>query len=87
MLRSEKQTLENVLTMKAQDVRKSITSEIGRVEDEMKRNFSQQKGENSRLQQQITGLKSEKTQLQQQLLALERRIAELELQVGAEDGE
>lgn len=32
-LRSEKQTLENVLAMKAQDVRKSITSEIARVED------------------------------------------------------
>ena len=34
----------------------------------MKRNFSQQKGENNRLQQQITLLKQEKTNLQQNLL-------------------
>ena len=34
----------------------------------MKRNFGQQKGENNRLQQQITLLKQEKTNLQQNLL-------------------
>jgi chromosome segregation ATPase len=85
ILRSEKDTLENVLNMKINDVRKSLMNEIARVEDEMKRHFAHQKAENSRLQQQITQLKGEKTSLQQQLLALQRRISELETQIGAED--
>ena len=61
----------------------------------MKKNFAQQKSENSRLQQQIAQLKTDKTELQQTLLgtlecsylkiALQRRIAELELMVGSED--
>lgn len=85
VLRSEKDTLESVLTMKVNDVRKSLMNEITRVEDEMKRHFAHQKAENSRLQQQITQLKGEKTSLQQQLLALQRRISELESQIGADD--
>jgi chromosome segregation ATPase len=85
VLRSEKDTLESVLNMKINDVRKSLMNEIARVEDEMKRHFAHQKAENSRLQQQITQLKGEKTALQQQLLALQRRISELETQIGAED--
>ncbi|CAG9330550.1 unnamed protein product [Blepharisma stoltei] len=84
ILRSEKDTLENVLNMKVNDVRKSLMNEISRVEEEMKRHFSHQKAENSRLQQQITQLKGEKTALEQQLIALQRRISELENQVGNE---
>lgn len=57
---------------------------IRRVEEEMKKNFSQQKSENQRLQQQIVQLKTDKTELQQTLLSLQRRIAELELMVGSE---
>lgn len=68
ILKSEKDTLESVLTMKTQDVRKTLTNELYRVEEEMKRHFAHQKAENSRLQQQITALKGEKTALQQQLL-------------------
>ena len=71
--------------MNTESVRKTLTNEINRVEEEMKRNFQQQKAENNRLQQQIITLKTEKTHLQQDLLALQRRIAELELQVGSEE--
>ena len=71
--------------MKINDVRKSLINEIYRVEEEMKRHFTHQKAENSRLQQQITQLKGEKTALQQQLLGLQRRISELELQVGSDE--
>jgi chromosome segregation ATPase len=85
ILRSEKDTLENVLNMKTQDVRKSLMNEIYRVEEEMKRHFAHQKAENNRQQQQINQLKGEKTALQQQLLALQRRISELELQVGNDE--
>ena len=85
MLRSEKETLESVLTMKTQDVRKTLTNENFKVEEEMKRHYSHQKAENARIQQQVTSLKGEKTALDMQLLELERRMAELELQVGVAD--
>ena len=86
VLRSEKETLESVLTMKTQDVRKTLTNENFKVEEEMKRHYAHQKAENSRIQQQVTALKGEKTALDMQLLELERRMAELELQVGTADG-
>ena len=79
VLRSEKETLESVLTMKTQDVRKTLTNENFKVEEEMKRHYSHQKAENARIQQQVTALKGEKTALDMQLLELERRMAELEL--------
>jgi chromosome segregation ATPase len=85
VLRSEKETLESVLTMKTQDVRKTLTNENFKVEEEMKRHYSHQKAENSRIQQQVTSIKGEKTALDMQLLELERRMAELELQVGIAD--
>ena len=39
-LRSEKETLENVLTLKTQDVRKTLTNELFKVEEEMKRHYA-----------------------------------------------
>lgn len=68
LLKSEKETLQSVLTMKTADVKQSLTDELKKIEDEMKRHFAHQKAENSRLQQQITALKGEKTALQQQLI-------------------
>ena len=66
LLKSEKETLQAVLTMKTADVKDSLTGELKKIEEEMKRHFAHQKAENSRLQQQITALKGEKTALQQQ---------------------
>ena len=37
VLRSDKESLESVLTMKTQDVRKTLTNELFKVEEEMKR--------------------------------------------------
>ena len=48
-IKSEKETLENVLASKISDAEKGLGNELGRVEDEMKRHFSHQKAENSRL--------------------------------------
>ncbi len=79
MLRSEKETLESVLTLKTQEVRKTLTNENFKVEEEMKRHYAHQKQDNSRMQQQITALRGEKTALDMQLIELERRMAELEL--------
>ena len=40
VLKSEKDTLESVLTMKTQDVKKTLTNELLRIEEEMKRHFA-----------------------------------------------
>jgi chromosome segregation ATPase len=71
--------------MKTHEVKNTLLQELNKVEDEMKRHFSHQTSENSRLQQQITSLKAEKTALQNQLIALQRRISDLEMQVGTDD--
>lgn len=84
-LRSDKEMIESILTLKTQEVKKTLTNELFRVEEEMKKHFSHQKAENARLQQQVTQLKSEKTVLQQQLVGLKRKIEELEQQVGKDE--
>lgn len=84
-LKTEKDTLQEMLQLKAREVKTTLVQELNKVEDEMKRHFSHQKAENSRLQQQITQLKTEKTVLQNQLIALQRRITDLEMQVGNDD--
>jgi hypothetical protein len=50
VLRGEKDTLEHVITLKTQEVRKTLTNENFKVEEEMKRHQAHQKTENSRLQ-------------------------------------
>lgn len=85
LLKTEKENLQSVLNMKTVDIKDTITEELQTIEDEMKKHFSHQKAENSRLQQQITSLKGEKTSLQQQLIGLQRRIGELEMQIGSEE--
>jgi len=40
ILRSEKETLESVLTMKQSDTRKALTNELHRVEEEIKRHYA-----------------------------------------------
>ena len=84
-LRHEKETLDDTLTRKAQEIRKNLTNDVLRSEEEMKKSYLNQKNENNKMQSQITTLKTEKTNLQQILLDLQRRTAELELQIGAEN--
>ena len=85
ILRSEKETLESVLTMKCQDTRKALTNELHRVEEEIKRHYANQKAEGQRLQQQLTTLKTEKTALEKDILRIQKRIEELELQIGHDE--
>ena len=49
VLRGEKETLESVLSLKTQEVRKALTNENFKVEEEMKRHYAFQKAENSRI--------------------------------------
>lgn len=43
LLKSEKETLQAVLTMKTADVKDSLQNELKKIEDEMKRHFAHQK--------------------------------------------
>ena len=49
VLRTEKDSIENVMTVKTQDVRKTLTNELFKVEEEMKRHYAHQRAENSRI--------------------------------------
>ena len=83
-LRTEKQDLEQNLARKTAEIRQSLTDDVVRAEEEMKRNCATQKAENQKTQAAIAVLKTEKTNLHQCLLDLKRRVAELELQIGDE---
>ena len=63
-LRSEKEQLDDTLTRKAEDIRKNLTNEVLKAEEDMKNSYLNQKNENNKLQNQITTLKTEKTNLQ-----------------------
>ena len=82
VLRTEKTQLEQNLTLQTQDVRKTLTNELFKVEEDIKRHFSHQKQENARYQQQITAFRGEKTALDMQMVELERRMANLEKHLG-----
>lgn len=84
-LKSEKDSLTELLRLKNNEVKQTLTQELNKVEEEMKRHFAHQKAENSRLQQQISQLKTEKTVLSNQLQSIQRRIVDLEMQVGNDD--
>ena len=73
------------IDFKVRDLDDAVEKSIGKMDGEIRKSISQQKEENSRLQQQITSLKAEKTALQNQLIALQRRISDLEMQVGTDD--
>ncbi len=83
--KNEKESIQEMLKTKTHEVKESLINELLKVEEEMKRHFSHQKAENSRLQQQISQLKTEKTVLFNQLNFLKKRIEELEMQVGNDD--
>lgn len=85
ILRSEKETLESVLTMKQGDTRKALTNELYRVEEEIKRHYANQRAESTRLQQQLTQLKNDKTALEKDIIRMQKRIEEIELQIGNDD--
>ena len=71
--------------MKFSSKQTHILKHVYRAEEDMKKNHTQQKLENQKIQSAITVLKTEKTNLHQHLLDLKRRVAELELQIGDEN--
>lgn len=84
-LKTEKDSIQENLRNKHEEVKNTLLGDLNKVEEEMKRHFGHQKAENSRLQQQISQLKTEKTVLNQQLISLQKRINDLEIQVGNDD--
>ena len=85
ILRSEKETLESVLTMKCQDTRKALTNELHRVVEDINRHYSNMNAESQRLQQQVSNLTTDKVALEKEIIRMTNRIQELELQIGQED--
>ena len=69
-LRSEKDTLDDTLTRKCQEIRKTLTDDVLNANNMMKQAYMNQKNENQNMQAMITQLKMEKTNLQQMLLDL-----------------
>ena len=82
ILRSEKETLESVLTMKCQDTRKALTNELHRVIEEIQRHYGSMTAESQRLQQQLNNLKTDKTALEKEIVRMTKRIEELESAIG-----
>jgi chromosome segregation ATPase len=81
-LRNAKSLIEQHYQQQLLELKKVISGDLARVQEEVKKHFTQQKAENSRVTQQVGVLKGEKTALQQQIIGLQRRIAELEEQIG-----
>ena len=84
-LRGEKIELEQSLAKKTNDIRVTLSEDVRRAEEEMRKAHVTQKAENQKTQAAIAVLKTEKTNLHQHLLDLKRRVAELELQIGDEN--
>ena len=82
ILRSEKETLENVLTFKCQDTRKALTTELHRVQEEITRHYGVMRAESVRLNQLMSTLKTEKTALEKEVIRMTKRIEELEGAIG-----
>ena len=82
ILRSEKETLENVLTMKCQDTRKALKNELHRVNEEITRHYNVMKAESVRINQTIGTLRTEKTSLEKEVVRMTKRIEELEHAIG-----
>merc|ERR1740121_997458 len=83
-LRNDKSNIEEHYQAQLQELKKTMVSDVQRMQEETKPNFGQQRAENLRLQNQITTLKSEKTSLRQQILGLQRRIQEVEEHMGVD---
>lgn len=81
-LKVEKDTLQELITIKNKEIRRLIAQEISRVDEEMKRHFAHQKAENSRLGQQLVQFKSDKPVFNQFLAEMFKKIRDLELQIG-----
>ena len=64
ILRSEKDTLLEVLEMKSTDIKKTIRSELTRVEEELERHLKHQNSETSRFDYQIDNLKQNKVSIE-----------------------
>ena len=48
-LRSEKETLDDTLTRKAQEIRKNLTNDVLKAEEDMKKSYLGQKNENNKI--------------------------------------
>ena len=69
-IRTERDSLQELLRLKVDDMRNNMTSDIGKIEEELSDHFGKQKGENSKLIMELNKLKNEKTELQKTLIGI-----------------
>ena len=87
ILRSEKETLENVLTMKIQDTRTGLINELHRVKEDIKNHYSIMKAESVRLGTDLVKVKTEKSAIEKEVVRMTRRIKEMEDALGKDSDE
>ena len=87
ILRNQKEHLENVLSMKAGDVRKSLANEILKVDNSLNRSIKAQVTENDILLNQLKELQQEKDMLSETLSKVLQRIENLEGKIGTNEEE
>lgn len=67
---------------KARDLEDTVESSIAKMDGEIQKSISQQKEENSRLEQQIMQLGTDENIIKNQLMIVQRRIDDIQLQIG-----
>ena len=82
ILRSEKETLESVLTLKMQETHTTLQQEIHRVSTQIKQHTAMLGPENERLQQIVNGLQLDKQAIQKEITRMTARIENLEQELG-----
>ena len=70
------------IDFKVRDLDDAVEKSIGKMDGEIRKSISQQKEENSRLQQQITQLGTDENIIKNQLIIVQRRIDDIQLQIG-----
>jgi len=70
-IKTERDSLQEMLRLKIDDIKNSLMNDIGKLEDEFNKTFTvHQKGENQKLLMELNKLKNEKTELQKTLLCI-----------------
>lgn len=82
ILRQAKDTFEQEFDANNNDIKRSLTTELDRIGEELKRHINHHRNENARIQQQLAHLNEEKINYQNFLRGIREKLEEIERQVG-----
>ena len=72
----------NAIDEKARQIEDNVGSSITKMDSEIQKSHTNQKAENSRMDQQINQLKIDENIIKNQLLIVQKRIEDIQLQIG-----